>query len=153
MDVASLKNRYFREYSLKVRIKKTILSLMILCIGGLIYIGLRDKSLLMFTWFNYLGLTEHIDTIRNIFNSEGVYGWIKNSLPDGLWLFSYMFLVDAIWNGSKSISAYIFIYYLPFLALMSEILQYFGLLPGVFDWMDVACYLFAIILYNIIKLI
>ena len=64
-----------------------------------------------------------------------------------------MILVDAIWNSSKSISAYIFIYYLPFLALMSEILQYFGLVPGVFDWIDIASYLFAILSYNIIKLI
>lgn len=153
MDVAILKNRYFREYSLKVRIEKTILSLLILCVGGLIYIGFRDKSLLMFTWFNHLGLTEHIGTVRNIFNSEGVYGWVKNSLPDGLWLFSYMFLVDVIWNGSKSVTSHVFIYYLPLLALLSEILQYWGVVPGVFDWIDVASYLLAILLYITIKLI
>ena len=153
MDVAILKNRYFREYSLKVRIEKTILSLLILCVGGLIYIGFRDTSLLMFTWFNHLGLTEHIGTVRNIFNSEGVYGWVKNSLPDGLWLFSYMFLVDVIWNGSKSVSSHVFIYYLPLLALLSEILRYWGVGPGVFDWIDVVSYLLAILLYITIKLI
>ncbi len=153
MDIAKIKNRYFRKYTLKVRIEKTILSLLILCIGGLIYIVFRDKSLLMFNWFNHLGLTQHIDTFRSIFNSDGVYGWVKNSLPDGLWLFAYMFLVDAIWNGSKSISSNIFIYYLPFLALMSEFLQYFGFVPGVFDWIDVASYLLAILLYISLKLI
>ena len=153
MDIALLKNRYFREYSLKDRIERSILSLLILCIGGLLYIGLRDKSLLMFNWFNHLGLSQHVDIFRGLFNSEGVYGWVKNSLPDGLWLFSYMFLVDAIWNGSKSISAYIFIYYLPILALVSEFSQYFGLVPGVFDWIDVASYLFAILLYITIKLL
>ena len=153
MDIALVKNRFFREYSLKDRIERSILSLLILCIGGLIYIGLRDKSLLMFDWFNHLGLSQHVDIFRGLFNSEGVYGWVKNSLPDGLWLFSYMFLVDVIWNGSKSFSAYIFIYYLPFLALMSEFLQYLGLVPGVFDWIDVASYLFAILLYITIKLV
>lgn len=153
MDIAILKNRYFREYSLKDRIGRSILSLLILCIGGLIYIGLRDKSLLMFDWFNHLGISQHVEIFRGLFNSEGVYGWVKNSLPDGLWLFSYMFLVDAIWNGSKSISAYIFIYYLPILALVSEFSQYFGLVPGVFDWIDVASYLFAILLYISIKLL
>jgi hypothetical protein len=153
MDIAILKNRYFREYSLKDRIGRSILSLLILCIGGLIYIGLRDKSLLMFDWFNHLGISQHVEIFRGLFNSEGVYGWVKNSLPDGLWLFSYMFLVDAIWNGSKSISAYIFIYYLPILALVSEFSQYFGLVPGVFDWIDVASYLFAILLYITIKLL
>ena len=153
MDIAILKNRYFREYSLKDRIGRSILSLLILCIGGLIYVGLRDKSLLMFDWFYHLGISQHVEIFRGLFNSEGVYGWVKNSLPDGLWLFSYMFLVDAILNGSKSISAYIFIYYLPFLALMSEFLQYLGLVPGVFDWIDVASYLFAILLYITIKLV
>ena len=153
MNIAVLKNRYFREYSLKVRIEKTFLSMLILSIGGLIYIGFRDKSLLMFTWFDYLGVSEHIDRFRNLFNSEGVFDWVKNSLPDGLWLFAYMFLVDAIWNGSRLITSYLFIYFLPFLALMSEFLQYFGLVPGVFDWIDVASYLFAILLYITIKLI
>lgn len=153
MDINLLHARFFREYSLKSRIERSILSLLILCIGGFIYMGLRDKSLLMFEWFNHLGLSQHVEFIRGLFNSEGVYGWVKYSLPDGLWLFSYMILVDAIWNSSKSISAYIFIYYLPFLALMSEILQYFGLVPGVFDWIDIASYLFAILSYNIIKLI
>ena len=153
MDIAILKNRYFREYSLKDRIGRSILSLLILCIGGLIYVGLRDKSLLMFDWFYHLGISQHVEIFRGLFNSEGVYGWVKNSLPDGLWLFSYMFLVDAIWNGSKSISAYIFIYYLPILALVSEFSQYFGLVPGVFDWIDVASYLFAILLYITIKLL
>ena len=153
MDLAIIKKRFFREYSLKVRIGKSILSLLILCTGGLIYIGFRNKSLLMFDWFNYLGLTQQIDIFRSKLNSEGVYGWVINSLPDGLWLFAYMFLVDAIWNGSKSISSFFFIYYLPFLALLSEFLQYIGLVPGVFDWLDVASYLLAILLFMIIKLI
>lgn len=153
MDIAILKNRFFREYSLKDRIKRSILSLLILCIGGFIYIGLRDKSLLMFDWFNHLGLSQHVEIIRGVFNSEGVYGWVKNSLPDGFWLFSYMFLVDAIWNGSKSVSSHVFIYYLPLLALLSEILQYWGVVPGVFDWIDVASYLLAILLYITIKLL
>ena len=153
MDLAIIKKRFFREYSLKVRIGKSILSLLILCTGGLIYIGFRNKSLLMFDWFNYLGLTQQIDIFRSKLNSEGVYGWVINSLPDGLWLFAYMFLVDAIWNGSKSISSFFFIYYLPFLALLSEFLQYIGLVLGVFDWLDVASYLLAILLFMIIKLI
>lgn len=153
MDIAVMKLRFFREYSLKARIEKSLLSLLILFIGGLIYIGFRDKSLLMFDWFNFIGITQHIETFRSFFNSEGIYGWVKNSLPAGLWLFAYVYLVDAIWNGAKSISSYIFIYSLPFFAILSEFLQYFGLVPGVFDWIDVFSYLFAIFLYIFIKII
>ena len=153
LDISTFKQLYYRQYTKKQRIVKVILSFVILIIGGLIYVGFRDKSLLMFRWFEQLGISGEVDTFRNFLNSEGIYGLVKNSLPDGLWIFAYMFLVDAIWNGSKSISSYIFIFSLPCFALLSELLQYFGLFPGVFDWVDVASYLFAILLYVIIKLI
>lgn len=146
-------NDYYRRHLKKYRATKVILSLVILLLGGLIYIIFRDKSLLMFNWFDAIGIGNEIDGVRRLFQGEGIYGWVKYSLPDGLWAFSYMFIVDAIWNGSKLISSYIFIYSLPFFALLSEFFQYFGLLPGVFDWVDVASYLFAIILFVIIKLL
>lgn len=130
-----------------------MLSLLILLLGGLVYVIYRDKSLLMFDWFDAIGIDNEIDGLRRLFQGEGIYGWVKYSLPDGLWVFSYMFLVDAIWNGSRSISSFIFIYSLPIIALLSEFFQYFGLLPGVFDWIDVASYIFAILLFVIIKLI
>ena len=130
-----------------------MLSLLILLLGGLVYVIYRDKSLLMFDWFDAIGISNEIDGLRRLFQGEGIYGWVKYSLPDGLWAFSYMFLVDAIWNGSRSKSSFIFIYSLPVIALLSEFFQYFGLLPGVFDWVDVASYLFAIILFVIIKLL
>lgn len=153
LDFSTFKQLYYRQYTNRQRIVKVILSFAILIIGGLIYVGFRDKSLLMFSWFEQLGVSGEVDAFRGLVNSEGVYGWVKNSLPDGLWLFAYMFLVDAIWNGSKSISSYIFIFSLPFFALLSEFLQYFGMLPGVFDWIDVASYLFAFLLFVIVKLI
>lgn len=153
LDLSTIKHLYNRQYTTSQRIVKVILSFTILIIGGLIYVGFRDKSLLMFNWFENLGISGEVDLFRDLVNSEGVYGWVKNSLPDGLWIFAYMFLVDAIWNGSRSLSSYIFIFSLPCFALLSEFLQYFGLFPGVFDWIDVASYSFAILLYVIIKLI
>lgn len=146
-------DNFYRRHSIKYRATKVMLSLVILLFGGLVYVIYRDKSLLMFDWFNAIGIGNEIDGLRRLFEREGIYGWVKYSLPDGLWIFSYMFLVDAIWNGSKSISSFIFIYSLPFFALLSEFLQHFGLLPGVFDWIDVASYLFAILLFVITKLI
>ena len=146
-------NSCYRQYSIKYRVTKVMLSLLILLLGGLVYVIYRDKSLLMFDWFDAIGISNEIDGLRRLFQGEGIYGWVKYSLPDGLWAFSYMFLVDAIWNGSRSKSSFIFIYSLPVIALLSEFFQYFGLLPGVFDWMDVASYLFAIILFVIIKLL
>lgn len=153
MRLSAINQLYHRKYSNGQRAFKIILSFIMLIIGGLIYVGCREKSLLMFDWFQQLGISDEIDTFRRFINPDGLYGWVKNSLPDGLWLFAYMFLVDAIWNGSKMICSYIFIYSLSVFAFLSEFLQYLGLVPGVFDWIDVASYLFAIIMFNIIKLI
>ena len=143
----------FRRYSIKYRVAKVMLSLVILLLGGFIYVIFRDKSLLMFNWFNTIGVGNEVDGLRRLFQGEGIYGWVKNSLPDGLWLFSYMFIIDAIWGKSKSISFYLFISLLPLIAIISEFLQFFDLCPGTFDWVDVASYLFAILLYITIKLL
>ena len=146
-------DNYYRQYSIKNRATKIILSLGILSLGGLIYIIYRDKSLLMFDWFNSIGVSSGIDGLRSLFQGDGVYGWVKYSLPDGLWIFSYMFLIDAIWNGEKIITSKLFLWFLPIVAILSECLQYFGLLSGVFDWKDMASYTLAITLFLIIKLL
>lgn len=150
MELTISYNLFRKQYG--YRIVRTLIALAFLTIGGLIYIGCRDKSLLMFSWFNSLGFDGLVDSFRNLIDSEGIYGWVKNSLPDGLWLFSYMFLVDTIWNGAGKKVSYIFIYSLPFFAILSELLQYLGLCPGVFDWMDIASYAFAIVLFLGIKM-
>lgn len=146
-------DNYYRQYSIKNRATRIILSLGILSLGGLIYIIYRDKSLLMFDWFNSIGVSSGIDGLRSLFQGDGVYGWVKYSLPDGLWIFSYMFLIDAIWNGEKIITSKLFLWFLPIVAILSECLQYFGLLSGVFDWKDMASFTLAITLFLIIKLL
>ena len=130
-----------------------MLSLVILLLGGLIYVIFRDKSLLMFDWFNTIGISNEVDGLRRMFQGEGIYGWVKYSLPDGLWIFSYMFIVDAIWDRERNAVSMIFLWGLPIVAVLSECLQYFSLLPGVFDWMDIASYMLAISLFLIIKLL
>ena len=109
LEMSMIKQRYYRQYTNKQRIVKVILSFAILIIGGLIYVGFRDKSLLMFTWFEQLGVSGEVDAIRGLVNSGGVYGWVKNSLPDGLWIFAYLFLVDRsllCYQSSCNILAY-----------------------------------------------
>jgi len=146
-------DNYYKQHSIKNRATRIILSLGFLSLGGLIYIIYRDKSLLMFDWFNSIGVSSGIDGLRSLFQGDGVYGWVKYSLPDGLWIFSYMFLIDAIWNGEKIITSKLFLWFLPIVAILSECLQYFGLLSGVFDWKDMASYTLAITLFLIIKLL
>lgn len=146
-------NDYCIRHSIKYRVAKVIISLVILLLGGLVYVIYRDKSLLMFNWFDSIGISNEIDWLRKVFQWEGIYGWVKYSLPDGLWIFSYMFLVDAIWDGKRNAISNLYLWSLPIVAVLSECLQCFGVLPGVFDWVDMTSYIFAIILFLIIKLI
>ncbi len=151
MDYILNLNNYYRQHSIKYRAAKVMLSLVILLLGGLIYVIFRDKSLLMFDWFKTIGISNEVDGLRRLFQGEGIYGWVKYSLPDGLWIFSYMFIVDAIWDRERNVVSMIFLWGLPIVAILSECLQYLGLLPGVFDWMDMASYMLAITLFLIIK--
>ncbi len=145
-------NSYVRQSSIiKYCVTKVMLSFVILLLGGLIYIIYRDKSLLMFDWFDAIGIGDAINGLRRLFQGEGIYGWVKYSLPDGLWLFSYLFLVDTIWDGERNAISILFLWGLPVVAVISECLQYCSLLPGVFDWVDLVCYLLAITLFMIVK--
>ena len=129
---------------------KVSLSILLLVIGGILYIIYRDKSLIMFSWFEMVGLDNLIDNIREYVKIHP-YCWIKYNLPAGLWLFSYMFMMDAIWNDCKSVNKELFIGILPAIALLSELMQIFGLCPGTFDIFDLLSYLLAIILFKTIK--
>ena len=105
----------------------------------------------MFTCLNKVGVLEAIQFLRRLGAEYAVSDWIKYSLPDGLWLFSYMFLIDTIWEGKILVSYYFFLWVLPAVAVGSEVLQVFGWLPGVFDILDLVCYVGAVVIFLILK--
>ena len=106
-----------------------------LLIGGMIYILFRNESLIMFNWFDNLGVLEQIKELRAAINpmKSILPTWIYYSLADGLWTYAF-------------VSAYL-IYYkvdywllLPFLLSIGvEILQYLQLFQGTFDVIDLLC--------------
>ena len=134
-----------------IRIAEMTIGLFALTFGGIIYILYRSKSLLMFDWFQNLGLSDSIDDFRSNGEMPNMYGWIKYNLPAGLWLFAYMFVIDAVWGKDKNRVSMYFLYVLPLLAVASEFMQFVGLLPGTFDVMDLLSYVSAILLFLIIK--
>lgn len=134
-----------------IRIAEMTIGLFALTFGGIIYILYRSKSLLMFDWFQNLGLSDSIDDFRSNGEMPNMYGWIKYNLPAGLWLFAYMFVIDAVWGKDKNRVSMYFLYVLPLLAVASEFIQFVGLLPGTFDVMDLLSYVSAILLFLIIK--
>ena len=138
---------------LNTRVFRIILSFALLSVGCIIYILFRQDSLLMFTCFDKLQIMGLIQHIRNTGTEYSVFDWVKNSLPDGLWLFSYMFLIDAIWDREKVFLYYFFLYLLPIIAIVSEILQAFDIVSGVYDTLDLSCYFGAILLFLTLKFI
>ena len=107
----------------------------------------------VFTCFDELQIMELIQHIRNTGTEYSVFDWVKNSLPDGLWLFSYMFLIDTIWDREKVFLYYFFLCLLPIIAIASEILQAFDIVSGVYDTLDLSCYFGAILLFLTLKFI
>lgn len=134
-----------------IRIVEAAIGLVALTIGGLIYIRYRSESLLMFDWFHNLSLSDSIEDFRSNCEMPNVYGWVKYNLPAGLWLFAYMFVIDAVWGKDNNRVSMYFLYVLPLLAAASEFMQFVGLLPGTFDAMDLLSYISAILLFVIIK--
>lgn len=123
------------------------LAILFFMVGGAIYVSYRVKTLNMFGWFNFLGLDHYVDYLRSNIGTYKISNFVKYSLPDGLWLFSYFLVIKAIYNTEMSKAAIISYTALPLVAIGSEILQIFNLVPGVFDIYDLICYICSILIF------
>ncbi|MBF4515505.1 hypothetical protein IRZ71_04090 [Flavobacterium sp. ANB] len=114
-----------------------------LCCGSLIYILFRTSSLRMFSWFESLNLLSFIKAIRNrttIYTND-LSDLILFSLPDGLWLFSYISLMLYLWKNEVKYENLLWIFSIPIISIMSELGQIIKIVPGTFDITDLAMYL------------
>lgn len=105
-------------------------------VGGFIYIIFRSKSLIMFQWFELIGISDLIQSIRNNFYhfKASIPQWLYFSIPDALWVYSFtstILLIESNWKVLK------FWLLVPFvLGPLIEIFQFFKLFPGTFDLLD-----------------
>ena len=119
-----------------------------LLFGGFIYILFRQDSLKMFSWFESVNLSNSISELR-LFTlplSFHLPDWFLYSLPDGLWLFSYISLLLVIWSNVISKQNIHWVLLVPLIAIFSEIGQLIKLVPGTFDLVDLGFYLSGTIL-------
>ena len=114
-------------------------------LGGSIYLLFRVDSLLMFQWLEFFDLKESLLRLRECIKIE-FPDWVIFSLPDGLWLFSYVSFMLMIWRHKPSWQSFFWIGIMPFIAIASEVLQYFKVLVGTFDIMDIYAYLIGFLL-------
>ena len=114
-----------------------------LFVGCLIYLFFRDDTLKMFIWFDSAHLSLPLSEIRatTLPLSKHFPDWVLYSLPDGLWLFSFLTILMAFWNNIISIQNIFWLCSAPLVALTTEFGQLFCLVPGTFDPIDVIFYL------------
>lgn len=128
--------------------KQILMPLFTLLIGSFIYISFRQDTLILFDWLREIGVFEFIAGYRHytLPFAENIPNWILYSLPDGLWLFSYVSFTLFIWDNKISKHSFLWIFVVPILAICSEIGQLFNIIPGTYDLVDIFSYVFLIIL-------
>ena len=125
------------------------ISIIIFLFACMIYISNRSFDMILYKWLN-------INTSNVIFSCLQQHAiplpdWALYNLPDGLWLFSYTLLIDAIW--SKNNIKYYFIGIITLFILILEIAQMMHIFPGTGDILDIASYLIALIIYSLYNII
>ena len=136
-----------------------ILHFLTLSIGSLIYIFFRSDTLVLFTWIGYFeNIYEFVFCLREYTVDLATYfpTWFIYSFPDGMWVSSYIFLLLMIFDFKIKRNNIFLIFLIPIIGLFSEFGQYFGLVSGTFDFIDVLLYLVCslipfLILKKIIK--
>ncbi|MEX1024115.1 MAG: hypothetical protein WD226_03470 [Planctomycetota bacterium] len=123
-----------------------ILSIASMVLGGMTYVLWRPESLTMFSWFSALGGGDVVTEMRGWAApfSEVLPSWVYLSLPQSLWLFSGCLAIHALWKDSRGRQQRCWTAVIFSLALGGELGQAAGLVPGVFDPLDLALILAAL---------
>ena len=102
----------------------------------------------MFSWFDSINLSTAISELRlfTIPLSDHLPNWFLYSLPDGLWLFSYLSVLLVVWDNAISKHNIYWLLLVPIVAIFSEIGQLVEIVPGTFDIFDLIFYLWGTVL-------
>jgi len=110
--------------------------------GFSIYLFFRSDSIIYFNWLNNSFAVEIINEIRQNFTplKSKLPTWFLFSLPDGLWLNSYMFFIFSIRGTAFNLKNNVWFFSIPILILFHEIGQLFNIFDGTFDIFDLIFY-------------
>lgn len=126
---------------------------MAITIEGFIYVFFRSKTLRLFFWLDKIGVLGITNDIRLIVYPLKRYlpEWFLNSLPDGLWVYSFSAMLFLVWKDFFIQNKILLM--LPFvMVLVLEAMQLFEIINGTFDIMDVVTSLIMnLVLIKILK--
>lgn len=117
---------------------KYCLGLCSFLLGVIIYLLWRDESILCNKISVYIGLMDALQPLRSYVSGLNMPEWFRFSLPDGLWIIAYMFMIDAALPDRND--KFIWISVIPLIGILSELLQWIDLFPGTFDFVDLLFY-------------
>jgi len=122
-----------------------IFAFITISIGGIIYVCFRDENILLFAGLRYFNINYSLFRqvhLGNNFISE----FIIYNLPNGLWALSGLLFLQTFLMDKKILNIYSLIY--AGVCLLYETGQYFNIVPGTFDILDIV----AIIIFSSIGL-
>lgn len=120
---------------------------MLLLAGGLVYVLFRPTTLLLFHVAEGLGLADTIAQWRQAAAPHCPAPFTVYTLPAGLWALSYVLIVAPLAQGLPTLRRWAAVSFIPLLGAVSEVLQAPAIVPGTFDWADLALYLLPLMAY------
>lgn len=140
-----------KEKNHKTRYLYLLLSPVSFLIGAVIYLLFRSTDLYMFAAIKSLPIYGRLEVLRRSCSDVTLPAWLVYNVPDGLWLFAYLLLMEAIWFRDRGRMKALFLWIMPVLAVAAEFLQMWNPSLGTGDVWDVAAYGIAVILFLTIK--
>ncbi len=126
---------------------RLILAVLLLAMGGAIYLLYRPHGLLLLRLTDWLGFSGFIEPFRHVLSPPSPF--IVYSFPGGLWASSYILFVTLIPEANRTLAAKLFYpSIIPIIGILTEMLQGAGFCPGQSDWMDVLCYCVPYVVYS-----
>ena len=118
--------------------KNTVSGIISIILGGIIYVLWREQTLLMFKWFDSLGFTPAIISIRSFTDTylSVLPKLLCYSLPNALWFFGGILLFSSIWKNFFA-ERILWISIFAVIGLGCEIGQLAGVLQGNYDNTDI----------------
>lgn len=123
---------------IKNQISLYFLSFIFIQLGLLLYNNFRSKEIWINKW------TDLYDF--NLSNHISLPNWFIYSSTDFLWSMSGSILMFSIWKSELIFKNYFWIYSIVLVSFLHEFLQYYGIMKGTFDVLDVFSYLLSSII-------
>lgn len=106
-------------------------------------------GIILYWLFRGIPIT-HLAPVISLKNRHNILvNFILYSVPDGLWLYALLESLRCVWRANIFRNGSTWVFLVSIGAIASEFAQYFHVIPGTFDILDIAAYLLAITVFTV----